>query len=323
MANGYGRKQVFATNAGKSLAEKVCSLLSIELGQARVGRFNDGEIDVQILQNIRGDDLFIIGDTSAPADNLMELVHLIDAARGSSAGRITAVIPYMGYARSDRKDQPRKAVGIRIAFGFLELVRPDRYILLDIHAEQSLACINNGIPDHLYGSAIGVPHIRSMLQNKTNFVVASPDRGGVPRALKYANLLGQDDVVIFSKERLRPGEIKKSSVRIIGEVAKKTVILVDDMIDSGGTVIADAEAAKKAGAKKVWMFATHGIFSRNALVRIEESAIDRVFVTDSVYHDPITLAEQTQKVEILSCASLLAQAIDRTHEGRSLSELIP
>ena len=317
--NGMGRVQVFGTNSGKELAEKICQDLDLELGQARLGRFKDGEVDVQILENVRGNDVFVVASTEPPAENLIEAVHLAEAARLSSAGRVTLVIPYFGYGRADRKDAPRKAIAARLAFKLLEIAHPDRFLMLDVHSEQTLASVEDAVTDHLYGSAVGVPYLKKELAGK-DFIIASPDHGGGARAIKYATLLGQEDFVFFSKQRSKPGEVKTDSIKIIGEVAGKLVVLVDDMIDSGGTIIADAAAAKKAGAAAVWAFATHGIFSGGALAKFKESALDRIFTTDSVHHDPAALAGS--KVEIISVADLLAQAIKRTHEGESLSALI-
>ncbi len=318
-ANGFGTIQVFATNVGKELAEKICQDLGITLGQARLARFKDGEVDVQILENVRGNDIFIVAPTQPPADNLLEAIFLAEAARLSSAGRITLVIPYFGYARADRKDAPRKAIAARLAFKMLEVAHPNRFLMLDIHAEQTLATVEYAVTDHLYGSAVGVPHLKKLLDGK-DFVIASPDRGGGARAIKYATLLGHDDFVFFSKQRASAGEVKQDSIKIIGDVKGKLVVLVDDMIDSGGTMIADAAAAKAEGATEVWAFATHGLFSAGALERFKTSAIDRVFTTDSVYHDPKELADA--KVEVISVSTLLASAIKRTHDGESLSSLI-
>lgn len=314
-----GKVQVFATNSGKELGSKISQALGVNLGEARLSRFRDGEVDVQILENVRGNDVFIVASTQPPAENMLEAVQLAEAARLSSAGRVTLVIPYFGYGRADRKDAPRKAIGARLAFKMLEIAHPDRFLMLDLHAEQTLASVDNAVTDHLYGSAVGVPFLKKLLDGK-EFVIASPDRGGGARAIKYANLLGQEDFVFFSKQRSAPGEVKSDSIKIIGDVKDKLVVLVDDMIDSGGTIIADAAAAKAEGAKEVWAFATHGLFSGGALEKFAASSIDRIFTTDSVYHDPAEL--KAAKVEVISVAELLASAIKRTHDGESLSALI-
>lgn len=314
--------QIFASNAGKPLAEAIAKELGVENAQARVSRFKDGEVDVQILENVRGNDVYIIAPTQPPAENLWEAIALADAARLSSAGRVTMVIPYFGYGRADRKDAPRKPIGARIAFRMLEIAHPDRFLILDIHAEQTLACVERAVTDHLYGSAVAVPFLKPLLLGK-DFVIASPDRGGGARAAKYASLLGHTDFVFFSKSRSKSGEVNESSIQIIGDVKGKCVVLVDDIIDSGGTILADAKTALAEGASEVLAFGTHGLFSQDALEKIEKSDISRVFVTDSVYHNPKDVAAKTHKVEIISVAGLLAQGIHHTHEGKSLSALIP
>ena len=319
--NGLGPTLIFANNAGRPLAERICDHLSIELAQARVARFKDNEVDVQLLEDVRGRDVFIVAPTSAPAENLLEAVLLAEAARSSSAGRVTFVIPYMGYARGDRKDAPRKPVGIRIALKMLEVSGVNRLIFLDVHAEQSLPCLD-AVYDHLYGSAIAIPELK-LLTKGENFVIASPDRGGVPRAEKYSELLGHGgEIVFFSKTRAGAGKIKPGSIKIIGDVEGKRVIFPDDIIDSGGTIIADAEAALEKGAKSVDVFATHAVFSGDALANLQASPVEHVYVTDSIWHDPAKLA-QYPKVAVLSADKLLANAIRRTHDGESLTKLIP
>ncbi len=318
--SNIGPISVFATNSGKVLAEKICALLSLPLGKAKIEKFNDGEINVKIEDSVRGDDVFIVTDIHGSADNLMEAIFLADAARMSSAGRVTFIITKFGQDRSDRKDEPRKPIGVKLVIKMLECALPNRVIVLDIHSEQSMAIFTTPVCDHLFGSAIAIRYLPDILKQES-FVVGAPDQGGVPRARKYARLLGQEEIVFFSKERVSAGEVKNGSIRILGDVLGKIVLLVDDMIDTGGTVIADAEAAKRAGATKVYVFATHAIFSKDAIERIMRSEIDRVFVTDSIYHDPEKL--EAGKITILSSAPLLADAIRRTHDNQSLTGLIP
>ncbi len=327
MANGHGPLKVFATTAGAPLAAKVCAHLSTKPGRLKSGRFKDQEINLQIGENVRGADVYIIAPTNPPADNIMEAVLLCQAARLSSAGRITMVIPYLGYARGDRKDQPRKPIAAKLALQMLELAKPHGFIFLDVHNEQILGVIDEAIPDHLYGSSIAVPHIKGLLaKSNKRYIVGAPDVGAAQRARKYAAFLaGADvDIVMFSKDRQRPGEIKAGSVRMIGPSVKgKIVVLVDDMTDSGGTLIEVAAKAKEKGAAEVWAFTTHAVLSSGATGRIRKSRLDRLFVTDSIYHDPVTLEEESGgKIIVLSCDSLLAQAIHRTHEGDSISQLI-
>ncbi len=321
MANGLGRVKVFSNTIAKPLADDVCRYLSVKPGEALLGRFKDPEINCQIMENVRGDDVYIIAQTQMPAENRDEAIFLAEAARLSSAGRVTYVLPYVSYARADRKDAPRKPVSIALMFKWLESAQPDRFIVLDIHAEQSLTCIQHAVYDHLYGSYVAIPYLQQMLKNQ-DYVIATPDQGGEKRASLYAHHLGKTDIVHFSKTRSAPGIIKPDSVRIIGDISGKVVVLVDDMIDSGGTMIADADAAMKLGAKAVHAFATHGIFSADAVKRFEASPITSVVVTDSIYHGPESPARKSKKIKFLSTAELLAQAIRRTHDGQSLSELI-
>lgn len=314
------RYQVFANTAGKPLAEKICKLLSIPLGAATVDRFKDGEVNVRILENVRDNDVYIVAPTQVPYSNLIEAQHLCDAARMSSAKRVTYVIPYLGGARGDRKNESRMPIPVRLMLKTLEVAMPDRFMLFDVHAEQSLPIIENAVWDHLYGAYVLVRYLRPIL-NGTRFEVAAPDQGGGSRAGKYAELFGLNDFVSITKLRTAPGEIKEKSIKIGAPVKGKTILIVDDMIDSGGTIIKDAEALKKAGAQAVWVAATHGVFSSGAIEKIEQSPIDRVFVTDSFMHPPEDIA-RSKKIEVVSCAELFAQAIRRTNQGESLSELI-
>ncbi len=323
MGNGYGNMKIFSTNAGMPLAQLICQQLSIPLSQARVGRFKDQEVDVQILENVRDYDVFIVSPLHPPAENFFEAVWLADAARRSSPSRLTYVIPYMGYTRSDRKSASRMPIGIRTAFDILTVARPDRMIILDIHAEQSLAIIDGSIGvDHLFGSQTLFPSLESYLGTK-DFVIASPDKGGTTRAGFYAKHLSPgSNFVILSKERVGAVEVNHESIKIIGEVKNKTVVFVDDIIDSGGTMIAGARAVKEAGANEVVVCATHALFSGDAINSLNQSEIGRVFVTDSIWHDLEKLKAQSKKIEVVSVSGLLAKAIRRTHDGDSLSALI-
>lgn len=327
MGNAKGKLQIFATSAGTVLARRVCAQLRRSFGKVHLGRFKDGELNPKMGENVRDNDVFIIAPTPVPTDTFFEAMFLTEAARLSSAGRITLVVPYLGYARGDRKDEPRKSIAARMALKVLELAKPDRMILLDVHAEQILGVIENAVFDHLYGSAVAVPHIKHLLEKKRNYIVAAPDHGAAARAHKYARLLTGDenaDIAICSKRRSKTGDLDEGSIKIIGSVRNKIVILVDDIIDSATTVCLAAERALSKQAREVWVFGTHPVFSAGALERIRESPISHMFVTDSIYHDPEYLAHHTAgKVTVLSCDTLLADAILRTHEGESLSELIP
>ncbi|OHB21376.1 MAG: hypothetical protein A2939_05045 [Parcubacteria group bacterium RIFCSPLOWO2_01_FULL_48_18] len=313
--------KIFAGQAGTILSEKVCRELHITPGQARVSRFADGEVDVQFLENVRDSDLFIINSTNPPAENLMEVALLCEAARGSSAGRITLVPTYLGYNRQDRKDRPRVPISARLAARVLSLCGADRVLLLDLHSEPTMGFFDPRIiTDHLYASPISIPYLKTLL--KGDFVVAAPDKGGGPRAEAYAARLGLGDYVLFTKSRSGTGEIKERSIKLIGDVDGKDVVFVDDMIDTAGTLSADIAAAKEHGARNVYVFATHALFSKDAIERLDRSGAKEIIITDSIYHPPEKLKTEHVKITVLSLAPFLADAISRIHKGESLSPLI-
>lgn len=317
------QKRIFSGIANKPLAEEICRGLSTELSPACVKRFGDDEPDGQLLDNVRGKDVFIINSIVAPAENILDTVFLAKAAKLSSAGRVTLVIPYLGFNRADRKDRPRISVAAKTIIDILKLSLADRALLLDLHSEPTAPHFEPMVTDHLYASRQAIPFLKERLTRP--FVVAAPDKGGGPRARKYAAHLGlpRQSLVFFDKDRPQAGEVDEESVVIIGDVKGKDVLFVDDMIDSGGTLIANAKAAKEAGANRIYAFATHGLFSKNALERIGKSDFTGVFVTNTLHHDPERLKKEAKdKVEICSIAPLLAEAISRIHENESLSPLI-
>lgn len=309
------RIAVFSTSNSGRLVRDTCALLSIDPGSARVGRFKDGEIDVRIESDVRDADVFIVGSTNPPAENLLEMLFLARAARGSSARRITLVPTYLGYNRQDRKDRPRVAISAKVVADVLATSGADRVLLFDLHSAPTAGYFDpHMVVDHLLGASIAVEYLQSRI--KSPFVVASPDAGGVARAREYATLLGLTDIAMFLKERSAPGAIK--SVSIVGSVKGKRVLFVDDMVDSAGTLVEEAHAAKEAGASKVYAFATHALFSGDALERIAKSALDELVVTDTITHAGKTLPAN---VTVLPIAPLLAKAIRRIHDGSSLTEL--
>lgn len=315
--------KIFAGSAGKSFAEAVCKRLGLVLGQALVSRFKDGEVRVQILENVRDADVFILNQTNPPAENILELALLSEAAHDSSAGRITLVPTYLGYNRQDRKDRPRVPIASRTVMRFLAHSGANRALFFDLHSEPTAGFMSPLVVDHLYASKIAVPYLQKAVGK--NYVVASPDKGGTARAEAYARRLGQDDFVVFFKSRSAPGQINKESIKIIGSVKNKDVIFVDDMIDSGGTMIADAEAARKAGAKKILCFATHAVFAsdpKSVMERFDKSPVAELVVTDSIRHDPKLLKSKRVKVTVLPLSDLVADAIVRIHAGESVSALI-
>lgn len=316
-------KIVFAGTQGRPLAERVCEKLSIDIGKALVGRFNDGEVHVEIQEDVRDADVFIINPTNPPLENLYELILLASAAKMASARTVTVIPTYLGYNRQDRKDKSRVPISARLPIKAIEESGADRVLLFDVHSEPTLIAFGPNIKvDHLYASPVSAPRLIKLLGGHP-FVVASPDRGGGPRASKYTALLGEDDYVIFDKSRPKPGEVS-TNVKIIGDVRDKDVLFVDDIIDTGGTLIAGARAAREAGARNIYAFATHGLFSKDAMTCIFESDISQMFVTDTINHDPKRLInEMGAKIEIISIAGLLGRAINNLFESKSLSALIP
>lgn len=314
------RIKVLSGNAGAPLAKEICDHLSIEPTKALVSRFNDGEVQVQIQEEVRGADLFIVNPIHSPAENLLEMVFLADAARRSSAGRITLVIPYLGYNRKDWKDEPRVPLSACIVIRILAHCGANRALLFDVHSEATVDDFDPLVVDHLYASAISVGYLKQLLPRP--FVVASPDRGGGRRANAYARRLGQSDFVLFNKDREKPGVVKSGSIKIIGEVKGRDVLFVDDMVDTGGTLVEDAKAARAAGARRIFAFATHGIFSNDAIARLDRSPIQEVIVTDTIAHTAAELKTKRLKITVLPMASFIAKAIRRTHDEESLSALI-
>ncbi|QUM77987.1 ribose-phosphate pyrophosphokinase [Moritella sp. 24] len=308
--------KLFAGNATPELAQKVADRLFIQLGKAKVGRFSDGEISVEIEENVRGGDIFILQSTCAPTnDNLMELIVMVDAMRRASAGRITAVIPYFGYARQDRRVRSsRVPITAKVVADFLSSVGVDRVLTVDLHAEQI-----QGFFDVPVDNVFGTPVLLEDMQEKNleNPVIVSPDIGGVVRARANAKLLDEADLAIIDKRR--PKANVAQVMHIIGDVKDRDCILVDDMIDTGGTLCAAAVALKKNGAKRVFAYATHPVFSGNAVENLRDSCIDEIVVTDSVPLSPEIAA--LPNVRVLSLSPMLAESIRRVSNEESISAM--
>ncbi|AEW44569.1 phosphoribosylpyrophosphate synthase [Serratia symbiotica str. 'Cinara cedri'] len=308
--------KLFAGNATPELAQHIAKRLYTNLGAATVGRFSDGEVSVQINENVRGGDIFIIQSTCAPTnDNLMELVVMVDALRRASAGRITAVIPYFGYARQDRRVRSaRVPITARIVADLLSSVGVDRILTVDLHAEQIQGFFDVPV-DNVFGSPI---LLEAMLQqNLEKPIVVSPDIGGVVRARAIAKLLNDTDMAIIDKRRQRANI--SQVMHIIGDVAGRDCVLIDDMIDTGGTLCKAAEALKGHGAKRVFAYATHAIFSGNALDNIKHSLIDKVIICDTIPLSPKIKA--LKNVHILTLSGMLAEAIRRISNEESISAM--
>lgn len=303
--------KIASGRSNKLLADKVANHLGLELSETLVRNFSDGEIWVKFNDNVRGVDLFIIQSTFAPADNILELLMLIDAAKRASAKRVTAVIPYFGYARQDRKDQPRVALTAKLIANLLERAGADRIITIDLHSSQIQSFFD--IPmDHLYASPVLIRQLKKMGLDNVTF--AAPDVGGAKTARSYAKRFGGDLVLV---DKRRPQHNVAEIMHIIGDVKDKNVVIVDDMIDTGTTFVNCAEALKDKGALHIIGVCVHPVLSGNALDKIDASdAVSKVFVTDT-----IPLKRHSDKIEIVSVAELLAEAIIRTHDNRSISSL--
>ncbi|CAM5196606.1 ribose-phosphate pyrophosphokinase [Alishewanella longhuensis] len=308
--------KVFAGNAIPDLANKIASRLYIKLGDAAVGRFSDGEVSVQINENVRGSDVFIIQSTCAPTnDNLMELIVMVDALRRASAGRITAVIPYFGYARQDRRVRSaRVPITAKVVADFLSSVGVDRVLTVDLHAEQIQGFFDVPV-DNVFASPVLLEDMRKKSLEAP--VVVSPDIGGVVRARAVAKLLNDADLAIIDKRR--PKANVSQVMHIIGDVKDRDCIIVDDMIDTGGTLCKAAEALKEQGAKRVFAYATHAVFSGNAPEIISNSVIDELIITDTI---PLSAAMKAiPKVRQLTLSDLLAECIRRISNEESISSM--
>lgn len=308
--------KLFAGNAIPELAQRIANRLYTSLGNAAVGRFSDGEISVQINENVRGGDIFIIQSTCMPTnDNLMELVVMVDALRRASAGRITGVIPYFGYARQDRRVRSaRIPITAKVVADFLSSVGVDRVLTVDLHTEQIQGFFDVPV-DNVFGSPILLEDM--LQQDLENPIVVSPDIGGVVRARAIAKLLNDTDMAIIDKRRPRANV--SQVMHIIGDVAGRDCVLVDDMIDTGGTLCKAAEALKEHGAKRVFAYATHPIFSGNAYGNINNSVIDEVIVCDTIPLDPVIKA--LPNVRTLTLSQMLAEAIRRISNEESISAM--
>ena len=304
--------KIFSGTANRPLAEKIAQYLGIPLGDAEIRRFSDGEISVKYNENIRGADVFIIQSTNPPADNLLELLLMIDAASRASALRITAVIPYFGYARQDRKDQPRVALSAKLVANLISTAGTDRVLTMDLHSAPIQGFFD--IPfDHLYGSPIFLDNLRKAKLN--NLVVVAPDVGSSKRARAYANRL-DCDLALVDKKRSGPNQVE--TVTLIGDVRDRHIVLVDDMIDTAGTLCRAADLLGESGAREIIASCTHPILSGNAVEKINQSAIQRMFVSDTIL---VPEEKRIDKIEVLTSAFLFGEAIKRIHNEESISSL--
>ncbi|MEL7586430.1 MAG: ribose-phosphate pyrophosphokinase [Prolixibacteraceae bacterium] len=302
--------KIFTGTATTYLTTKICSGVGVELGKSSCPVFADGEFEPCYEETIRGSHVFIVQSTFPPGDNLLELLLMIDAARRASAYKIIAVIPYFGFARQDRKDKPRVSIGAKLMADLLSAAGVNRIITMDLHADQIQGFFNVPV-DHLYASALFIPFIKNM--GLRDIVIASPDVGGTKRANTYARLLGTD-MVICHKSRAKANEVE--SMTLIGDVRDKDVIMVDDMIDTAGTITKAAGLMIKEGANSVRAFAAHGLLSEPAYQRIEDSALKEVYFTDS-----IPAKRSSPKIKYISVAEEFGEAISRVYKNESISSL--
>jgi ribose-phosphate pyrophosphokinase len=306
--------KIFTGKSNLSLVKDIGDYLSIPVGRATVSQFSDGETQVRLDENVRGMDIFVIQSTSDPADrNLMEMLIMIDALKRASAGRITAVIPYYGYARQDRKDQPRVPITAKLVSDLITAAGADRVLTMDLHAGQIQGFFNIPV-DNLYGTPVLLDYFKTL--GLKDVVVVSPDAGGVERARAYAKRL-QAGLGIIDKRREGPN--RATVMNLIGDVKGKEVLMVDDMIDTAGTISEGAKAIFKAGAKKIIAGCTHGVLSGPALKRLNEAPIDQVVVTNTIALNGKN--QECAKIKVLSVAPILGEAIKRIHNEESVSSL--
>ncbi|MCK4739396.1 MAG: ribose-phosphate pyrophosphokinase [Deltaproteobacteria bacterium] len=307
----YERIRVFSGSSNQRVAKGICDSLGIELGKAEVKSFSDGEISVDIKESVRGMEIYVIQSTCTPCnDNLMELLLMLDALKRASAYSITAVIPYYGYSRQDRKVAPRTPISAKLVADLIEVAGATRVVCVDLHAGQIQGFFNIPV-DNIYATPVLLPYIKENYID--DFVVVSPDAGGVERARAFAKRLEAGLAII---DKRRPSANVSEVMHIIGDVEGKSAIILDDMIDTAGTLTQAAEALKDHGAEKIYACCTHGVFSGPAIERIEKSVISEIVVTDTVPE-----RVKCEKIKYVSTGPLLGEAIKRIHHGKSVSSL--
>ncbi len=301
--------KIFACSQSVELAEKIAKEYGAELGNVKTTHFSDGEFQPAFEESIRGRRVFLIGSTFPNSDNLMEMLLMIDAAKRASARHITAVMPYFGWARQDRKDKPRVAIGAKLVANLLQAAGATRIMTMDLHADQIQGFFERPV-DHMFASTIFLPHVKEL--GLDNLTIASPDMGGSKRAYAYSKFLSSD-VVICYKQRKKANVI--SHMELIGDVEGKNVILVDDMIDTGGTLTKAADLMMERGALSVRAICTHPILSGEAVDRIEKSSLIELIVSDT-----IPLKRESSKIKVVSCAPLFADIMHKVQENISISD---
>ena len=306
--------KVFAGSASQYLAKKISKEINIPLSKSRTKQFADGEIKVKIQENIRGCDVFVVQSTHPPASNILELLLFLDAARRASADRITAVIPYFGYARQDRKDEPRVPISSKLIANLLTGSGASRVLTVDLHAEQIQGFFDIPV-DHLYAAPVFIKYYQT--RKLEDYVIVSPDAGRVNRVRAFARRLKRElPIAIVDKRRIGPN--RSHVFNVIGEVEGKTALIYDDMLDTGGTMVDAAKAMAKKGARKVYACVVHPLLSRNASEKIMKSNIKELVVTDTI---KLPSEKRVKKIKVLSVANLLGEAIMRIHRAESISSL--
>ncbi|MEO2053315.1 MAG: ribose-phosphate pyrophosphokinase [Allomuricauda sp.] len=308
MAYQVPEPKIFACSQSTALAEKIAASYGAELGKVLFSRYSDGEFQPSFEESIRGARIFIIGSTNPSSENLMEMLLMLDAAKRASARHITAVMPYFGWARQDRKDKPRVPIAAKLVAKMLETAGATRIITMDLHADQIQGFFEKPV-DHLFASTLFLPYLKNLKLD--NLCIASPDMGGSKRAYAYSKAL-ECDVVICYKQRAKANVI--SHMELIGDVEGKNVVLVDDMVDTAGTLTKAADLMMERGAVSVRAVTTHGLLSGNAYERIEKSSLTELIITDSIPID-----HKQNKIRILSCADLFADVMHRVHHNTSIS----
>jgi ribose-phosphate pyrophosphokinase len=307
--------RIFSGNSNPELSKKICDYLAVPLGRAKVKTFSDGEIQIEIQENVRSKDIFIIQSTCSPVnDNLMEFLLMIDAFRRSSAQRITAVIPYYGYARQDKKVAPRVPISAKLVANLITMAGANRVITMDLHAGQIQGFFDIPV-DNLFVAPVMLDYIKTNF-NGNHLVIVSPDAGGVERARAFAKRL-KADLAIVDKRRDAPNQAK--AMAVIGDVAGKVAIILDDMVDTAGTLTEAAEALAKKGAKEIHACATHPVLSGPAVDRIKDSVLRSVVISDTIPLKPGAM--ECDKFKVLSIAKLIGEAIIRSHRGDSVTSL--
>lgn len=305
--------RVLSGSANPKLAQAIAEQLGVRMSDILCTRFSDGEIRVQIQESVRGMDVFIVQPTSAPAsDTIIELLIILDALKRASARRVTAVIPYFGYARQEKKTKPREPIAARLMADLITTAGADRVLMVDLHVQTIQGFFNLPV-DHLPGGPLLAGYFSSRGFVDANTVVVSPDVGGVGRASMLADYLGAD-LAIIAKRRPEPNQCEV--IDVIGDVQDKRVIIVDDMVDTAGSLVSGAKALKQRGAREIFACATHGVLSGPAIERLQHSPIEKLVITDTI---PLTPEKQIAKIEVLSMAPLLAEAILRIHSEKSIS----